>query len=294
MMNTLPKNVWLLTIAQPLLMSTNSLIVFVGGIIGANLAPQEELATLPPASTIVGTAIMVIPITQLMNKYGRKKVFLFINGISILIALLASYAIFIQSFYFFVATCFLLGLTSATVMQFRFAAIESVKIEQIAKAASTVLVGGIAAAFIGPEIGVLGKGLISEVNFVGSFVLLAGLFCFSFLILLFYQNVTRTQEESEDTVRPLAEIFKQQVFWVAILSAAAGYMIMSFIMTATPVSMHMMDGHSLDETKWVIQSHIVAMFLPSLITGHLINRFGITQVLSVRFSGIYTVHNHRF
>ncbi len=281
MMNTLPKNVWLLTIAQPLLMSTNSLIVFVGGIIGANLAPQEELATLPPASTIVGTAIMVIPITQLMNKYGRKKVFLLINGISVLIALLASYAIFIQSFYFFVATCFLLGLTSATVMQFRFAAIESVKIEFIAKAASTVLVGGIAAAFIGPEIGVLGKSIISEVNFVGSFILLAGLYCFSFLILLFYQNVTRTQEESEGIIRPLAEIFKQQVFWIAILSAAAGYMIMSFIMTATPVSMHMMDGHSLDETKWVIQSHIVAMFLPSLITGHLINRLGVTRVLSV-------------
>ena len=55
---------------------------------------------------------------------------------------------------------------------------------------------------------------------------------------------------------------------------------MSFIMTATPVSMHVMDGHSLDETKWVIQSHIVAMFLPSLITGQMIHRFGVTKILS--------------
>jgi len=42
--------------------------------------------------------------------------------------------------------------------------------------------------------------------------------------------------------------------------------VMSFIMTATPISMHLHMGHSLEDTKWVIQSHIAAMFLPSLLT----------------------------
>ena len=54
---------------------------------------------------------------------------------------------------------------------------------------------------------------------------------------------------------------------------------MSFIMTATPVSMHVMDNHSLSDTKWVIQSHILAMYLPSIIAAWIIRRLGITRML---------------
>jgi MFS family permease len=56
---------------------------------------------------------------------------------------------------------------------------------------------------------------------------------------------------------------------------------MSFVMTATPVSMHSMDGHSLTATGWVIQSHILAMYLPSLFSGSLIGRLGVRKVMSL-------------
>ena len=64
-------------------------------------------------------------------------------------------------------------------------------------------------------------------------------------------------------------------------AGAIGYAMMSFIMTATPVSMHVMQGHALADTKWVIQSHIMAMYLPSLVSGWLIAKFGVGRLMVV-------------
>jgi MFS family permease len=54
---------------------------------------------------------------------------------------------------------------------------------------------------------------------------------------------------------------------------------MSFLMTATPISMHVMEKISLSKTGLVIQLHIAAMFLPSLITGNLIKKFGHSKIM---------------
>jgi MFS family permease len=58
---------------------------------------------------------------------------------------------------------------------------------------------------------------------------------------------------------------------------------MSFLMTATPISMHVMEKISLAKTGLVIQLHIAAMFLPSLITGNLIKKFGHSKIM---YSGV--------
>ncbi|WP_462253259.1 MFS transporter [Ekhidna sp.] len=272
------KNVWTLTIAQAFIMSVNSLNVFAGGLIGNKIAPSEKLATLPVASIIVGTALATVPLTMMMKNLGRRKTFLMVAAYSLIIALLASYAIYISHFYLFSLCTFLLGVTSACIMQFRFASMESVAEDQIPKAASYVLLGGIAAAYIGPEVALLGKDILAT-EFAGSFLLLGGLFVMGFLILLRYENTISQEEKAIAKPRKMSVIASQKTFWVAILGATIGYAVMAFIMTATPVSMHVMDGHSLNITKTVIQSHIVAMFLPSLITGHLINRFGVSVVM---------------
>ena len=277
-MNRLPKNVWILTIAQSLMLSVSSLVVFVGGLVGTKLAPLENLATLPVASIVVGTAVTIPPVTLLMNTLGRRKSFFIIGIFSILVALLAGYAISISNFYLFCFSTFLLGTTYSSVMQFRFAAMESVSEELIPKAASMVLVGGIAAAFLGPEIAMFGKDL-HQVEFSGSFILLAGLFAIGLIVLTGFKNLVITEDSNENPQRPLKEILKQRLFWVALLSATIGYAVMSFIMTATPVSMHVMDGHSLEHTKWVIQSHIIAMFLPSLIAAWVIKKLGVSKMM---------------
>lgn len=279
-MNNLPRNVWILTISQALILSVSSMVVFVGGLVGTKLAPLENLATLPVASTVVGTAVMIPPVTLLMNTIGRRRSFFIIITLSIFVALFASYAIAISNFYLFCLSTFLFGATYACVMQFRFASMESVTEDLIPKAASMVLVGGIAAAFLGPEIAVFGKDLL-KVEFAGSFILLAVLFLIGLLFLTMFKNPIPQEVSEQNPQRPLKAIFKQRIFWVSILSATIGYAVMSFIMTATPVSMHVMDGHSLGHTKWVIQSHIVAMFLPSLVTAWIIKRLGISRMMIV-------------
>ncbi|HCM74864.1 MAG TPA: MFS transporter [Cytophagales bacterium] len=259
-------------------MSVSSMVVFVGGLIGTKIAPVEKLATLPIACMVIGTATAVVPVTFIMKTIGRKKSFLLILTYSIVISFLCAYAIYLQAFYFFCVCTFLFGATNACVMQFRFAAMESVAPELIPNAASSVLLGGIAAAFIGPEAAVFGKDLFST-EFLGSFLLLALLFAIAILVLLGFRNPQFELEKFKTAPRSLKTISKQPVFWVAILSAAVGYMVMSFIMTATPVSMHVMDGHSIGHTKWVIQSHIVAMYLPSMIAAWIVNRLGVNKMM---------------
>ena len=276
----LPANVWILTTAQALILSVSSLVVFVGGLVGAKLAPVENLATLPVASVVVGTAVTIPPVTLLMNTIGRRRSFFIIGIYSVLVAFLAAYSIVISNFYLFVFSTFLFGATYSCVMQFRFASMESVSENLIPKAASMVLVGGIAAAFLGPEIAVFGKDLF-DVEFAGSFIMLAGLFVIAMLFLLGFRNPLIKEEKSAAQQRPLKTIMQQRIFWVALLAATIGYAIMSFIMTATPVHMHVMEGHSLEHTKWVIQSHIIAMFLPSLITAWIIKKLGIPLMMLI-------------
>ncbi|MDX5320196.1 MAG: MFS transporter, partial [Bacteroidota bacterium] len=145
-------------------------------------------------------------------------------------------------------------------------------------AASTVLVGGIIAAVLGPEIAMAGKELL-QTPFAGSFVLLAAVFLMSFFILLFYWNVQPKAEETNHTARSLRYFFSLRIFWIALISAAFGYALMSFVMTATPVSMNKIDQFSLLETKRVIQSHVLAMYVPSLFPGLLIRYLGLKRLI---------------
>jgi len=79
-------------------------------------------------------------------------------------------------------------------------------------------------------------------------------------------------------VRPLIELIAQPAFIVAVTCQMLGYGAMNFVMSSTPLAM---DAHhyNISDTGTVIQWHVVAMFAPSFITGHLIKRLGIVPVL---------------
>ena len=258
--------------------SCASLVVFSGSFVGNRLAPDEKLSTLPVALFIIGTASNTVPVALLMQRFGRKVVFRTVAIAGILFAGLGTASILYQSFLFFCVSVFLLGTTMAAVQQFRFAAIESVTVDLIPKAASQVLLGGIVSAVLGPEIAVFGKDLFGQ-EYAGSFTLLAGLYLSSFLLMGQFINTVPKTNEFTQASRPLVTIASQPVFWTAVLGAVVGYSVMSFVMTATPISMHVMDGHSLGDTKWVIQSHILAMYLPSLLTAWIIRKLGITKMM---------------
>jgi|TARA_B110000977_G_scaffold25975_1_gene32181 MFS family permease len=277
-MLNLPKNVWILTACLALFMSLSVFMLFVGGIIGSDLAPLKSLSTLPVATIVVGTAFSVIPAIRLMSIFGRKKVFLSSCIYTILLIGLCIFSIINKSFYLFCFASFCLGGSVAVMQQFRFAAIESVEFEQRPKATAVVLLGGLVSAFLGTEIATLGKDYF-DADFVGSFVILSFLFIIAFILMCFFQPAEKFKQQIDNSKRSLMDIVKQGSFIVAVCAATTGYVVMSFVMTATPVSMHIMDGFSLDDTKSVLQAHVIAMFLPSLFTAFIVKYLGLTRMM---------------
>jgi len=277
----MPRNIWLLSLVQPLTMSATPVIVFIGGILSTKLAPDPSLATLPLTLMIIGLAITTLPAGAFAKKVGRKKAFMLGLIISLTGSLLAMTAALNSNFYLFLTACTFIGSSAAFVMQLRFAAIDSVKSDRdIAKVVSILMFAGIFAAFLGPEIAVLAKDwLISPHGYAGSFLGLAILVLIAIIIFQWFEEPTIKEDLTKGVERPLTIILKQPLLIIAILSATIGYGLMSLLMTATPISMHNMQGHSLNDTKWVIQSHIAAMYLPSLISSVLVERIGLKNVL---------------
>jgi MFS family permease len=273
------QNVWILMLAQAFAMCAAPLVVFAGGLIGKQLASDSSFATLPVAAMVVGTALAVYPAAALASKKGRKLIFLGAMVIGCLASLLAVYALQIESFSAFVIAAMMVGIVLACIQQFRFAAMESVAIELMPIAASRLLLAGIIAAYLGPELVTIGQSL-HEQTFTGAFYLLAGCFVIAFLLLLLgYHNIEIKHEEGEVAQRSFSQLLSSPGILLAMGSAGVGFAVMSFIMTATPISMVELSHYSLEETKWVIQSHIMAMFIPSLFSGWLVRKLGFTTMM---------------
>lgn len=273
-----------LTCAQCFGQTAAPILVLLGGIVGAQIAPSVDWATLPIAIQIAGIASATIPASYLMSKVGRKLGFLAGTALAICAALFAAWGIYQQSFTLFCIASFFIGNYIAFLQQFRFAVAESVPNEQIPKCLAFLMLAGIVAAFLGPEVGRSFSVVEGFPDYVGSFLGMAAMLSVSFLILLvFYRDSTFDKQETETAVRPLGQIFRQPKVILAIVSAAVGYSIMSLIMTATPLSMHEMDHHSLEDTTRVIQSHILAMYIPSFFSGFLISWLGVKRIIQAGF-----------
>jgi len=272
---SLGKNVFLLSLCQALGFSSVPLALLAGGIVGAEIAPSPAWATLPIAFMVVGVALFTIPAALLMKRIGRKRAFIMAAIVGLLAALGSALAIAQHNFFFFCLTLLFIGGSSAFIQQYRFAAAESVPAQYTGRAVSFVLIGGIVAGFLGPEIGRDYKDWLGQGAYSGSFVILAVLFAISAFLLLFTKSLKAKEDDDTKPERPLSVIVRQRNYVVAALSSGVAFGVMGFIMSATPISMNVMDHFSLSNTTLVIQSHVIAMYLPSLFTGFLVERLGV-------------------
>ena len=274
-------NLTLYFLAQVILVSGSVLILTIGGIVGSELAPHPSLATLPLSLMVVGTALATVPTALLMQRIGRRSGFAGGAAFAVCAALLAVLGLEINSFALFAAAAGLIGVTLAFSAQLRFAAAESVAPEKAGWAISIILLGAIGGAFIGPELATRSPGWIPDQPHHGALLALAGLYALAAGLLLFTRNPPSTSDaEAREAGRPLFEIAAQPNFVVAVLAGVVGQGVMVFIMTATPISMHVLDGHGIDDTARVIQAHVVAMYLPSLASAPLIQRFGAYKLMT--------------
>lgn len=280
-MKTETRNLSMLALCQTLLLSGSSLVVATTSLVGFALAPDKSLSTLPLAAQFITLMCASIPAALLMQKIGRKKGFMVGALFGLAGGVLAAIAIFNDRFWLFVLGAALVGVYNGFGIYYRFAAADSVEQEYKGRAISTIMAGGVVAAFVGPNLANWTRDLFVPGSFGGSYASLAVIYALSLLALAFLnlppEPVARENEGAAD-IRPLRVIAAQPKFIVGLLCGMLGYGIMVLLMTATPLAMKHC-GHLFPDTTFVIQWHVFAMFAPSFFTGSLIKRFGVLNLL---------------
>ena len=277
-MKSAKSQVALLALCQATAMTTNTVLVTVAALIGYALAPDKALATVPLAMRQVATMMATIPASLLMQRIGRQGGFLVGTLVGLIGAGVGIYSLTITDFWLFVLSTTLLGISNSFVGYYRFAAADVANEAFRSQAISWVLAGGIIAAILGPWIATGAKDWFNSELYIGSIVAILGLQVLTGLLLLGLQIPATSTQHNTHYKRPLAKIVRQPKFLVATLGSTVSYSVMVFVMTATPLAMTV-ESHTFEQTASVIQWHVIGMFAPSLITGWLIKRLGVLQII---------------
>jgi MFS family permease len=278
------RNALVLTIAGALGGSAPSIAITLGGLAGGYLlGPDDQaLATLPVSFFIVGGAVAALPAALLMTRIGRRAGFIVGSLSGIAGGILAGLAVLLGSFVGFVAAFGVAGIAGAFIQQYRFAAADSGSTALRAKAISWVLIGGIAAAVLGPQAIILTRDWFDPVPFVGALFAMSVLAALGVIPLFLLRGAAAAvpRKEEHSGGRPLLEIARQPKFIVSLVCGVGSYALMSLVMTAAPLAM-VAHHHGQDTVALGIQWHAIAMYAPSFVTGSLIARFGKETIIAV-------------
>jgi MFS family permease len=280
--------VLLLASAQALFQTASVLVMTIGGLAGAALAPSPEWATAPIASMFLGTAVATVPASMWMASVGRRTGFVAGAAFGTLGGLIASFGVLAGSLPLLCLGTLLVGIYQGFAQFYRFAAAEVSDASFRPRAISLVLAGGVAAALAGPALARMGVEWLQP-SYIGSFLIL-GVVSLLAAGTLMGLRVPRPPpaESAAAPPRTLLAIAWQPTYLVALFGAVTAYGAMILAMTATPLAM-VHHHHSLGDASTVIQLHVLGMFLPSFFTGTLIARFG---VLRVMFTGVLLLSGH--
>ncbi len=273
------RNALVLAVAQALAGGNNAVIVSTGGIVGAVLAPDRTLATLSTSMLVIGMWLGTLPMGLLAGRYGRRVALQIGTVMGIVSGLISCVAVLQGSFALFCLGAFCGGFYASGHQSYRFAAADTASEAFRPKAISWVLVGGVAAAFIGANLIIVTKDWWQPYLFAATYIgqsvlaLLAGL---TLMLLKFPKPPSRAAAGSAG--RSLAEIARMPRFIIAVICGVAAYALMNLMMTSAPLAM--VDcGHSVTDAMLGTQWHMLGMFAPSFFTGGLIVRFGVERVV---------------
>lgn len=270
------RNAFVLSIAQALAGGNNTVIVSTSSIIGAMLAPDKGLATLPITAMVMGMWFGTLPIGWLARKFGRRFALQAGSVFGILSGLVSYTATMQGQFSLLLLGTFCGGLYAAAHQSYRFAATDTASEAFKPKAVSWVLAGGIFAAIIGPQLVIFTKDMLSPHIFAASFLGQSACALAAAVVLTFVK-VPPPAEKRVEAIRPLGEITRAPRFVVAVACGVTSFGMMNMIMTSAPLAM-VGCGHSVTDAALGIQWHVLAMYAPSFFTGSLIARFGVERV----------------
>src|ERR1700687_622222 len=266
--------------APQALTGANSAVIFAtAAIVGATLAPDISLATVPLSMYVVAIAAGTLPTGAISRAYGRRVAFIIGTGCGVLTGLLASFAILRGSFALFCCATFLGGLYGAVSQSYRFAAADGASAAFRPRAVSWVMAGGVFAGVLGPQLVQWTMDIWQPFLFAFSFVVQAVVALVAMAILA---GVDAPKPAPSDLHggRPLFQIVRQPRFIAAAICGIISYPMMNLVMTSAPLAMKMC-GLSVSDSNFGIQWHIVAMYGPSFFTGTLIARFGAPKIVAL-------------
>ncbi len=259
------------------------IVVTAAAVTALDLSGSKSLATLPIALSLLGGMAATVPASRLMARRGRRAGFLASTSTALLGAALAVVAIHRGSFLLFCIASTLIGVLGGVGQLYRFAAIDVSPPERHARSVGLVLAGGVASGLMGPLIAFQARDLWPDAPFAGSYVAL-GLFCVAVLLLLGFLDVPRPPPTAKGLGRPLHGIARDPRFAAAVLAGMAAYLAMSMTMVAAPLSLRAQGDDA--AIAYVIQAHVVAMFLPAFVTGGLVGRIGPARGMALGIVGL--------
>jgi len=275
-----PRNVTLLAFSQGFFMSVQSMAIATTPLAGhALLGVDKTLATFPLFLNHAGVMLTTIPASFLMAKIGRRGGFSVGALCGVASGSISVAAIYMQSFWLLCLGSLFQGMAAAFAWYFRFAAADATEPALRPKAISLVMLGGVIAGFLGPQTAKWAVHWLDPHVFAGVYVMVA---IFSAIVLLLVQGLRipqLTAAEKAQGGRPMRAIMRQPAYIVALTSSMFGYGVMTLVMSATPLAM-LACGFEFQDSATVIQGHVIAMFLPSFFTGHLITRFGVLTIIA--------------
>ena len=275
------RNLALLVSAQALGGASPPIIISLGGLVGQMLSRDPSAATLPVSMYNLGLALSTLPAAWLMQRLGRRAAYLLGALMGGLSGALAAQGIARSDFALFCLGTALAGFYAACVQSYRFAAIDAVAAPaRHAGAISRVMVGGLIAAIIGPQVVIWTRDSLPATPFAGSFYSQAALALLALPLLALLRLPPPPAKAALAGARPLGEIARTPQFITAAAAGVVSYGLMVFLMTAAPMAM-VGCGHSVGEAALGIQWNVLAMFAPSFFTGRLIARFGKLRITAL-------------
>ena len=266
-----------LAVASALAGANASVVFATGAIVGSILAPDKAWATVPISLFVVGMALSTLPAGWIARRRGRRATFQLGSGLGVLGGLINALAVWRGDFALYCLGTALCGGYAAVAQSYRFAAADTASDAFKPRAVSWVMAGGVAAGFVGPQLVQNTMNLWAPYLFAASYV---GQAAVALLAMSVLSTVDIPPPAAADlrAGRPLRVIATTPRFLVAALCGVVSYALMNLVMTAAPLAMKMC-GHDVSDSNLAIQWHIVAMYLPSFVTGRLISRRGPERIV---------------
>lgn len=268
------RSIALLSISQAIGGSNGAIVMAIGGLTAATLAPDRSFATVPTMVMVIGLALFSGTATFLIHRLGRRRGFMLGAIISLPAGLLAALAIALQSFILFCVALFLVGISGAFGNQYRFAAADSVPDDWKPRSISFVLLGGVLAGFVGPGLSGVTKDLVPGAPYAGAFLTMAAFAVVATIVLSQTRLAPTAERKKGHEGRTIAQLLRSADVVIPVVGAVVSYALMTLIMVSAPLAMVYVCGHSSFDATQAIQWHVVAMFAPSFITGWVIKKLG--------------------